>query len=423
MRFVSNPVALAIAALIVAGCGQSPDTSVPGTEGSAGNTNPKPPPVASIGAPKTVAADKNAGGMLLDVSPSEAEPVKDSPEWALEEISLLRAAPISDDPALVGQLRRERNGKIIDLAAKVISETHADPGQDEYFTNAVRQLLQTRLEMALAGQPDDIEAMYDDVKNLDERDHNSAAAEEGAFTLVRYAHANAQRFAGSEPHWFQELSRQARLYADGYPSKVDRAAPILFAAARSCEINAPRMKDPTTEASLLNEAKLCYSALKSQFAEHPDGQRAVAILRRLSVHGQLLEQFSGPTLDGKYARIEQLRGKTAATVIVFWSSESEEFEKNVGALVSAVRKHKGVYMLGVNLDTDELPLKAFLANHDIPGKQIFFPAGKRGWDNPIVNYWGILEVPTVWVLDRQGVVVSTNVEISRLDDLLAKVAK
>ena len=183
------------------------------------------------------------------------------------------------------------------------------------------------------------------------------------------------------------------------------------------------MKDPKMQASLLNEATLCYTALKDQFPQDPSGQRAVAILRRLALRGQVLEQFAGPTLDGKYARIEQLRGKTSATVIVFWSSENEEFAKNVDQLVSTVRKHRGAYLLGVNLDTEELDVKAFLAQHEMPGKQLFFAEGKRRWDNPIVTYWGIIDIPTVWVLDRDGQVVSTDVSIADLDALLTKTVR
>ncbi len=427
MRCLRNTLVLA-AAVMAAGCGKSDETA-PIADGSAlatdGGAQTVPPPVASISNPSVGSMQTPSGGMTMELAAGSTDAVDqvDSPEWALEEIALLKAEPISDDPAKVGQLRRERNSKIIDLATKLISETHDDPTKEKYFNDAVRQLLEMRLEMALAGQPDDIDALFDDVKNLDERDHNSVAAEEGAFTLVRYAHGNAQRFAGTEPRWFQELSRQARLYADGYPNRADRAAPILFAAARSCEIHSPKMKEPKMQASLLNEATLCYTALKDQFPQDPQGQRAVAILRRLGLRGQVLEQFAGPTLDGKYARIEQLRGKTAATVIVFWSSENEEFQKNVDQLVSTVRKHRGAYLLGVNLDIDELDVKAFLSQHKMPGKQLFFAEGKRRWDNPIVTYWGIVDIPTVWVLDRDGKVVSTDVSIADLDALLAKTVR
>jgi hypothetical protein len=416
-----------IALFIVSGCGQS-DAPADGTSNEV-----QPPPTTSLGPvgsdvgntpeKKTVSNEVPAAsdGMLLDVSPENSEAAKDSPEWVLEEIALLRAAPISEDPDVVGQQRRERNGKIIELATKLIAETHDDTKQEKVFNSAVTQLLQTRLEMALGGQPDDVDALYADVRAFDERDHDSASAEEAAFTLVRFAHANAQRFAASEPRWFEELSRQSRLYADGYPKNGERAAPILFAAARSCEINAPKVKDPATQTSLRNEAKLCYMALKDQFPDQPQGQRAVAILRRLRLVGQQLNQLSGPTLDGKFARIEQLRGRTAATVIAFWSSENEEFNEKADLLATTVRKHKGVYLLGVNMDEDELDVKAFLSKHDLPGKQIFFAdADKQRWDNPIVNYWGIVEVPTIWVLNRDGKVLSTDVSIDDLDAFLAR---
>ena len=54
---------------------------------------------------------------------------------------------------------------------------------------------------------------------------------------------------------------------------------------------------------------------------------------------------------------------------------------------------------------------------------MFFAEGKRRWDNPIVTYWGIVDIPTVWVLDRDGKVVSTDVSIADLDALLAKTVR
>ncbi len=420
---------LALTTCLLIGCGQSDPAPTEGG-GTDMTSTQTPPPIASIGSPAASSdtssgiqtASSDGGGMTLDVSPGDADQA--SPEWALEEIALLRAQPIPDDPKKVGAIRRERNTKIIELAAKVIAETHENPKQETFFNNAVKQLLESRLEMALAGQPDDIDQLYDDVKDLDERDHASPAAEEGAFTLVRYAHANAQRFATSDPRWFQELAQQARLYADGYPTKTDRAAPILFAAARSCEIHSPKMEDPKLRTSLLKEAMLCYTTLKQQFSEHVNGQRAVAILRRLRLRGTELKQFAGPLLNGKNFRIDMLRGRTP--VLVFWSSENEKFARNVETLKATINKYKsaGVYMIGVSLDKDELDANAFITKHSLPGQTVFFKdPGKQRWDNPLVNYWGVVEIPTVWVLNKDGVVVSTDVSIDQLDQLLAQVVK
>ena len=166
---------------------------------------------------------------------------------------------------------------------------------------------------------------------------------------------------------------------------------------------------------LMSEATLCYKILKAGFSETTQGQEAVSVLRRIALPGQKLTQFSGPTLEGGY-----LDGKDfvdRVTVIYFWDSQNSEFiDKLLPLLQQASSVSNGkLRFVGVPLDQDEAFLKAFLAHHQVPGQQIFFPAaGQQGWDSPLVRFWGVSKSARVWLIDRDGKVASVDVGGDRL---------
>lgn len=412
-----------LAILTVLGCGQSSNepAAEDATAEASSATAPQSPAARTQLPAITVSKSKvDDTEPRFDLTPEYRE---GSAEWTLEQITKLRASPIPTDPQEVTRIRRDRNRRIIDLATKVIAETHKSPNREELFNAAVHQLLEARLEMALRGHPDDIDALYEDVKNLDERDHDSVAAEEGAYTLARYTHTNARRFASQDPRWLEEFARQARLYAESFTSRPDRAATLLFAAGRSCEIHAARVKAEVAS-SLSAEAVSCFRLLKNQYPDMTQGQQATGILRRLGVVGQRLTQFSGPALDGQDASIEQLRGHV--TIVLFWSSENAEFQKAYGRLAGVLQQFRsaGVRLLGVSLDREQQQAVDFLRSHPLPGRHIFFPdEDHRRWDNPVVRYWGVLEIPAIWVVAADGTVVSTTASSESLEPLLAQLVR
>jgi hypothetical protein len=113
-----------------------------------------------------------------DEEQSEQEPAKDSPEWALREIVRvkLEAPPKTEDLEKLRAARKIRNDKIIELATQVIAKTHRDADRERVFNAAVHHLLEARTQLALQGDPESVDAMYDDAASLWQRDRNSKAA-------------------------------------------------------------------------------------------------------------------------------------------------------------------------------------------------------------------------------------------------------
>ncbi len=389
--------------LWLTGCGKQADT--PAETATATNATPADGlPTASIANNSTSESAKSA-----DEDVPIAELKVGSPEWLLREITRVRVQPLpkEQDVDRLKQVRQERTLKIIELATEVIALTHDDPERDRLFSVGVHHLMEARLELALAGDKEQIDALYDDAASLYKRNPSSQGAEEAAFVLVKFAQANADRFADQEPRWLGEFARQARLYATNFPQDALRGPNALFAAAESCELH-----------GLLDEAKACYTFLQQRFPDHLLATQATGILRRISAKGEPIT-LGGPTLDGGYISLDDLRGKTV--LIVFWSSQATRFMSSVATLNSLHEKYaaQGLNIVGINLDLDDAEVLNFIKEQNIQWPQIYFSdEEQRGWNHPVANYYGIRQVPTIWLVDGTGTVRETEVSLDQLDATL-----
>ena len=83
---------------------------------------------------------------------------------------------------------------------------------------------------------------------------------------------------------------------------------------------------------------------------------------------------------------------------------------------------KGLEVVGVSLDNEKADLEAFLKEQPMPWPQIFEPGGI---DSRLATEYGIISLPTMFLIDGQGKVVSRSLrtasEVERqLDKLLAQ---
>lgn len=349
-----------------------------------------------------------------------AAPKKDTPEWFILQITRLKLRPLGDDvdavsqtPERVAELRRGRNEQLANLATEAIARTHKDKSEagQRFFDLAVHHLLEAELQLALAGDKEHVDALYEHASSLYERDPKSKAAVEAGQVLISFARLNAQRYGQQDPKWLEEYGRLARQFAKSFPKEERQAVPILFAAGQSCEFH-----------GLTTEAIQCYATIRDQFSENAAAERATAILRRLNLKGQPL-QLAGPTLGGGFLNAAEMTGKPM--LVVFWTTQAQPFVKQLAKLqellgqIDADRLH----VLSVNLDDDdnESAVQTFLETNGLHWQTIFqTEADKRGWNNPIATHYGIQSVPLYWVVSSKGNVVETANNVQQIEPLLRK---
>jgi hypothetical protein len=392
-------VLLGIAASVV-GCGRdSANTNDPA--GIAATESDTVLPAAAINAPPHLADEE------IRVTP----PQPGTPESVLLQIIRLSQQPIpeSDDLDVLRAARRERNTEIIALATDVIAQTHSNPAKEQVFNTAVHRLMESTYQLALQGDRDRVDELYGHAEALHDRDPASRAAVEANWVVARFANEQAERFDKNRLSWLQSFSRQALVFADRFPHEQERAVRLLDEAAASCDAHA-----------LIDEATQCYAMLREKFPNAPQAEQAIGPLRRLNLPGKRLD-LGGPTLDGGFIDPSMFANRPA--LIVFWSTQAKPFLDSASLIIRTAAKYESqsLQVVGVNMDTDETAVDAFLVKSGADWKNIFHtdPA-RRGWNSPVASYYGVRTIPQLWLIDARGTVVSTTVQPRDLDAALAR---
>ena len=124
--------------------------------------------------------------------------------------------------------------------------------------------------------------------------------------------------------------------------------------------------------------------------------------------------FSLPTLDGGSLASSSLVGKPQ--VLNFWASWCIPCRNELPHLRSLYEKHRGegLEIVGVSLDEKDDAARKFLSEQKLPWQQIVGDAARH-----LGEEWGIDHLPTVFVIDRSGRLLTTQ-GYGKLDELLPK---
>jgi thiol-disulfide isomerase/thioredoxin len=121
-------------------------------------------------------------------------------------------------------------------------------------------------------------------------------------------------------------------------------------------------------------------------------------------------------VDGKAIDLSQMRGKVV--LVDFWATWCPPCREEVPNVVAAYQKYhdKGFEILGVSLDQNKDALLAFTKEHGMAWPQYF---DGKGWDNDVSKNFGIDSIPSMWLVGKDGKVITTNAR----DDLDGNVTK
>ncbi len=189
--------------------------------------------------------------------------------------------------------------------------------------------------------------------------------------------------------WHADLKDFLKTYG-----KSEEAPDALLQLGSSNEINAEE-----------DEAKASYTQLATQFPDTPEGKRAAGALRRFDLVGKPLS-IKGTTDAGKPLDSASFRGKTL--LVTYWATWAGPVKRDLPDLAKVHKKFspQGFEILGVNLDTRKDDLAAFLKDNPLPWPQIVDPAGMEG---QLALDYGIVSLPTMFLVDAQGKVLSRSI--------------
>lgn len=137
----------------------------------------------------------------------------------------------------------------------------------------------------------------------------------------------------------------------------------------------------------------------------------------LAFEGEVLPDFlSAVDLEGKPISLADYRGKIV--LLDFWATWCVPCVAAIPDLEAIYEQYhnKGFEIIGISHDLDEAALRRFIAENPLPWRQIF--DGKR-LAGPLAQRYSIRSLPRMFLLDREGKVISVKVRKNTLEKLVA----
>lgn len=204
-----------------------------------------------------------------------------------------------------------------------------------------------------------------------------------------------------------EWVKKLEAYVGEYPSSPDTAEAMLQLAI-------------TEEfAGHEDECKKWYDRIAAEFPKSQAAAKAVGAKTRLDSVGKVLS-FQGKSSKGGDVNLAKYRGKVV--LLQYWATWCEPCKAHMATLKDLYSRYgrSGFAVIGVNLDSTQPELDAYLAENPLPWPQIF---EEGGLDSRPANDLGILTLPTMLLIDQQGKVVNRNIEASELEKELKRLLR
>jgi thiol-disulfide isomerase/thioredoxin len=165
-------------------------------------------------------------------------------------------------------------------------------------------------------------------------------------------------------------------------------------------------------AGKVEKARGWYQKVSTSFAKTESARRSDGALLRLGLNGKPL-QISGTSLTGGDLDSKQFKGKTL--LVLFWDTRSKPAAEDLPALKELYEQYKprGFEILGVNLDPEKELVTSYIRQRGMTWPQIHEDGGL---ESPPARKFGIITLPTMFLVDPEGRVISRNASV---DDIKA----
>lgn len=136
--------------------------------------------------------------------------------------------------------------------------------------------------------------------------------------------------------------------------------------------------------------------------------------------GDIAPEFSLRNAKDSLLSLSSLRGKVV--LLDFWASWCAPCRAGNPGLVRLYNKYKskGFEVLGVSIDSKKAAWLKAVAQDHIRYKQVNDPAG---WNSPVAENYGINQIPTSLLLDREGKIIAIDLGGPRLETAIKQLLK
>jgi thiol-disulfide isomerase/thioredoxin len=310
------------------------------------------------------------------------------------------------DKALEAASGPEELAKLHASRGEVLEQLAQNASSAEDRENWLRQLADGILAAVQAGgYPGGVERLKSLQEKLKQQaaDAGLAAHVEYLFLLAGYSRQLQQPDA-KYPEIQEQWQGDLRNFVTANP-KCEDASEAMLQLALGEEFNGKS-----------DEAIGWYAKIVEGFPKAPQAAKATGAKRRLESVGKTIT-LSGNTLDGKAATLDLYRGRTV--LVHYWATWCEPCKQDLVLLKQVQAKYakQGFSLLGINLDTDQSTAITYLQSNPLSWPQMHEPGGL---DSRLATELGILTLPTMILIDKDGKVINRNIHAAELDGELGK---
>jgi peroxiredoxin len=118
--------------------------------------------------------------------------------------------------------------------------------------------------------------------------------------------------------------------------------------------------------------------------------------------------------------LAKLKGKVV--LVKFWPTTCGPCIAEMPSVKAVYNKFhpQGFEIVAISVDSNESSLRRYIKEKELPWPQHF---DGKGWENQFAVRYGVFGVPTMWLVDKRGILRETNARFNleqRVERLLAE---
>ena len=335
-------------------------------------------------------------GMVLDGAASP-EMVK-----LIEQLQKLDAAAPGPDAGV--RPLGEYNAKRADILAKLFELSRTDEEREQWGRQLIDGIA-TAVQMGT--YPEGLERLRRIEGEIESANARSELIPYAAYRRMLSQYSQDLQQAEADPEDRQKVLdgwlKQLEEFVQKWPDAEDTPDALLQLAI-------------TQEfAGKVDDARSWYERLVNRHSDTVSGEKAAGAVRRLDLEGRKLALSGAALGSGGQIDLSRLQGRVV--LVLFWSTWCKPCTEDLPQLKALYQQHRrdGFEIVGVNLDNEPEPVRPYLAQHQVPWPQIYEPGGL---DSAPAKSFGIISLPTMFLVDRTGTVVSRSTSVPDLKEKL-----